>query len=203
MARPPINFDQQSALYAQPVHQQADYATDPMAATRQAMGSEFLPRDAVLGAQAREIAELKYGDDFRRWGPEIDLALNQIAPHQRTPAVVDWIVRGVRGTHADELSAEYAERRIKQLVEGGTLRPQTGDTTGDTLSSRVDLDKLPPNYSQRLKQLGVTSGDIDRMLTKVYPDLPLTKAREKWTASAAKGDVFSDGERGWAWKGNA
>ena len=194
LAQPPLSFNQGSPLYAQAMPGQPDFQTDPLGATRAAFTQESQPRDAMLGAQARELAELKYGDDFRRWGPEIDMALNVIPPHQRTPQVVDWIVRGVRGSHMNELGAEFAERRIKQLVEGGTLRPQgAGEATGDTVSSRVDLDKLPPRYGTILKNLGVTSNAIDGMLGKIYPEHPLNKAREKWMASAMKGDVISDG----------
>ena len=153
-------------------------------------------RDQMLGAQARALAEMRYQDDFRRWGPEIDLALTAIPAAQLTPQVVDWIVRGVRGNHIDDLTKEAADAKIQRLIEGGTLRPQSADATGETVSTRVDFDKLPQGYSLVLKNLGVTASTVDEMLRSCYPQLPLAKAREKWMASAAKGDVFTDSKTG-------
>lgn len=195
MAQPPLSFNQpNSPLYAQPVVQQPDFQNDPLGATRSALMPEFSQRDGILGAQARELAELKYKEDFKRWGPEIDMALNVIPPQQRTPQVVDWIVRGVRGSHINELTNEHAERRIKELVEGGTLRPQgAGEGTGEAVSARLDFDKLPPRYGALLKNLGLTPGTADKYLERIYPNLPLAKAREKWMASAMKGDIITDG----------
>ena len=194
LAQTPLHFGGNSPLYAQPVSQQqppqAPSAQDPFAA----FAPELQQRDEMLGGQARALAALQYPDDFRRWGPDIDQALAQIAPAQRTPQVVDWIVAGVRGRHINELTDEFAKRRIDELVQGGTLRPQTaGEGAGEFTSNRVDFDKLPPRYASVLKNLGVTASDIDNMLPKVYPDLPLAKAREKWVAAASKGDVITDG----------
>jgi hypothetical protein len=180
-------------LYAQQVTPTYD-PNDPMAATRQYITPELQMRDAILGGQARELAAMKYPDDFRRWGHEIDQSLLQIAPAQRTPQVVDWIVAGVRGRHVDDLINEKAKTRLEELVSSGQLRPQgTGDGASEAASNRIDFDKLPPRYGALLKNLGMNQSTADQYLRKIYPDMPLVKAREKWFKAASNGDIITDG----------
>jgi len=94
----------------------------------------------------------------------------------------------------DEIVAERADAKIKSLVEGGTLRPQSADGGPSAgLYNRVDFEKLPPRYRAVLQNLGVTSDTVDDMLRTCYPDMPLPKAREKWMKNAEKGDVITDG----------
>jgi hypothetical protein len=187
-----VRMNAPAPTYA-PTHAAPDWATDPMAATRAVVAQDFEARDQILGAQARALAEMRYADDFKRWGPEIDMALGQIPPGQRTPQVVDWIVRGVRGSHIDEITAEEAKRHVERLVQSGTLRPQAaGEGAGGVADNRVDFDKLPPRYASVLKNLGVTASTVDEMLRSAYPNLPLAKAREKWMKAASKGDVITD-----------
>lgn len=151
--------------------------------------------DNVLGAQARAVAELRFPQDFKRWGPEIDMALTQVPAGSRTPEVMEWIVNGVRGRHANELATEAAEARVKTLLESGTLRPQNAvDGTGAGPAYRVDMTQLPPRYASVLNNLGVTSEKVDEFLRKTYPQLPIAQAREKWFKLASKGDVITDGK---------
>lgn len=152
-------------------------------------------RDVVLGAQARAIAEMRFNDEFKRWGPEIDMALTQIPASNRTPEVMEWIVNGVRGRHANELATEAADLRVKTLLESGQLRPQgQNDGTGAGPAYRVDMTQLPPRYAAVLQNLGVTSEKVDDFLRKAYPQLPIMQAREKWFKLASKGDVITDGK---------
>jgi len=180
-----------------------EFIHDPAGATQRLLNRvrqtelvpEFQARDNVIGQQARALAELQFKDEFRRWGPEIDLMLNQIPGSQRTPQAVGLVVDVVRSRHMDELVAEKTDAKIKSLVEGGTLRPQSADGggTGAGVYNRVDFDKLPPRYRGVLQNLGVTSETVDDMLRTCYPDMPLNKAREKWMKNAEKGDVITDG----------
>lgn len=152
-------------------------------------------RDIVLGSQARAIAEMRYGEEFKRWGPEIDMALTQIPASNRTPEVMEWIVNGVRGRHANELATEAADLRVKTLLESGQLRPQgQNDGTGAGPAYRVDMTQLPPRYAAVLQNLGVTSEKVDDFLRKAYPQMPIMQAREKWFKLASKGDVITDGK---------
>jgi len=178
-----------------------EFLHDPAGATQRLLNRvrqtelvpEFQARDNVIGQQARALAELQFKDEFKRWGPEIDIMLNQIPGSQRTPQAVGLVVDVVRSRHLDEMVAERADAKIKSLVEGGTLRPQGADgATGAGVYNRVDFDKLPPNYKTYLSRLGVTSDTVDEVLRKAYPNLALNKAREKWMKSAERGDVITD-----------
>lgn len=178
-----------------------EFIHDPAGATQRLLDRvrrnevmpEFQARDNVIGQQARALAELQFKDEFRRWGPEIDMMLNQIPGSQRTPQAVGLVVDVVRSRHMDEMVAEKTEAKIRSLVEGGTLRPQSADgATGAGTYNRVDFDKLPPNYRSYLNRLGVTQDTVDEVLRKAYPNLPLNKAREKWAKSAERGDVITD-----------
>ena len=179
-----------------------EFIHDPAGATQRLLNRvrqtelvpEFQARVNVIGQQARALAELQFRDEFRRWGPEIDLMLNQIPGSQRTPQAVGLVVDVVRSRHMDELVAEKTDAKIKSLVEGGTLRPQGADGggTGAGVYNRVDFEKLPPGYRKHLDQLGVTHATVDEVLRKAYPNLSLAKAREKWMKSAERGDVITD-----------
>lgn len=186
-------------------HPDADeFLHDPAGATQRLLDRvrrtevmpEFQARDNVIGQQARALAELQFKDEFKRWGPEIDIMLNQIPGSQRTPQAVGLVVDVVRSRHLDEITAERVDAKIKNLVEGGTLRPQGADgATGAGVYNRVDFDKLPPNYRTYLSRLGVTQDTVDEVLRKAYPNLSLGKAREKWMKSAERGDVITDNLR--------
>lgn len=159
---------------------------------------EFQQRDAAIGQQARAIAEMQFKDEFRRWGPEIDLVLDRTPASQRTPTNVALIVDMVRAKHLDELINEKADKRIEELVQGGTLRPQGADGgAGGNSFTRVDLEKLPSGYKTVLGRLGVTPEDVDSMLRTAFPNVPLSKARERWMEKAVKGDVITDGPNSW------
>ena len=179
-----------------------EFLHDPAGATKRLLNRvretelvpEFQARDNVIGQQARALAELQFKDEFRRWGPEIDMMINQIPAQTRTPQAVGLVVDVVRSRHLDEIVAERSDARIKTLIEGGTLRPQSAEgATGAGVYNRVDLEQLPPRYRSILANLGVTGDTVDDMLRKCYPDLPLGKAREKWMKNAEKGDVITDG----------
>ena len=70
------------------------------------------------------------------------------------------------------------------------------ETSGNPFT-RVDLDKLPPGYKTVLGRLGVTPDDVDSMLRTAFPNMSLSKAREKWMEKAQKGDVITDGPNSW------
>lgn len=178
-----------------------EFIHDPAGATQRLLDRvrrtevmpEFQARDNVIGQQARALASLQFKDEFHRWGPEIDMMLNQIPGSQRTPQAVGLVVDVVRSRHLDEITNERVDAKIKNLVEGGTLRPQGAEgATGAGVYNRVDFDKLPPNYRTYLNRLGVTQDTVDEVLRKAYPNLSLGKAREKWMKSAERGDVITD-----------
>ena len=187
----------QALSQSQQQYQQAQAQQQQMTQQQQLQAAYDQQRDIVMGAQARAIAEIRYKEEFKRWGPEIDMALTQIPAANRTPEVMEWIVNGVRGKHADQLAAEAAELRVKTLLETGQLRPQgVGEGAGAGPAYRVDMTQLPPRYSTVLQNLGVTSEKVDDFLRKAYPQMPIAQAREKWFKLASKGDVITDGKTG-------
>ena len=178
-----------------------EFIHDPAGATQRLLNRvrqtelvpEFQARDNVIGQQAMALAQLQFPNEFKRWGPEIAMMVDQIPGAQRTPQAVGLAVDVIRSRHLDELVAEQANAKIKNLVEGGQLRPQGADgATGAGVHNRVDFEQLPPGYRAHLNRLGVTYSDVDEVLRKAYPDLPLNKAREKWMKSAMRGDVITD-----------
>ena len=180
-----------------------DFVTNPAEATQRYLEhvrqTQFVPalesRDAALASQARMLAEMRYGDEFRRWGPEIDILAQQVPTQNRSADAFKMIVEVVRSRHVDELVNEKADARLKQLVETGQMRPQTAAGAAPTAGTAavVDLDKLPPNYSRRLRDLGITSDLLDESLRSMYPGMPISDARKKWFDLASKGDVITDG----------
>lgn len=189
-----FNQMHRTVMSAQQQYQQQQAQAQQAQQTQQT-SYDYSQRDAVLGAQSRAIAEIRYPNDFKRWGPEIDMALTQIPASNRTPEVMEWIVNGVRGRHANELASEAADLRVKTLLETGQLRPQgQNDGTGAGPAFRVDMTQLPPRYAAVLQNLGVTSEKVDDFLRKAYPQMPIAQARDKWFKLASKGDVLTDGK---------
>jgi len=140
---------------------------------------------------------MRFADEFRRWGPEIDILAQQIPTANRSADAYKMITEVVRSRHVDELANERADARLKQLVETGQMRPQTaaGAGTTATTADTLDLDKLPPNYRSVLRSLGITSDHLDETLRSLYPALSIGDARKKWFEAASKGDVITDGRK--------
>lgn len=187
---------------------QEEWLSDSATAARKyaeyLQATQFAPAlraQAIGTAQTnRELVKLQRQDEFRRWGPEIEMTLQQMAPDpvNWTPMNITAVVDMVKARHVNELIAEERAKYTNEL--GGTaLRPSTGGAPGATsamASNTVDLEKLPPGYRDALKTLAVDQRTIDEFLYRTYvkggmePDLD--KARERWVKQVQRGDVFSD-----------
>lgn len=202
--QPPVP---QAPAFEQP--KQEEWLSDPAGATKRyaeyLQQTQFAPQlqqQATIAAQTnRELVKLQRADEFRRWGPEIDMTLQQIAPNpaNHTPQNIAAVVDMVKARHVDELIAEERAKYQNELG-GAALRP-TGASGGASGASQmalgsVDLDKLPPGYRDALRALNVTNSTIDEFLLRTVvraglePDLD--KARERWTKQVMRGDIFSD-----------
>lgn len=181
------------------------FLTDPQRATQLQAEymdrTQFQPRFQNLIAQnarqARSIVEIQRGQDFKRWGPEIDLELQKYGPETHTPENIATVVDMVRARHVNEIVAEEIDRKMREGI-GNTARPGGVATPGLTPqgSGTIDLDKLPANYAVALKRANVTQAVIDEFLVNNYIRTGrarnLDDARTKWTEQAMKGDVITD-----------
>jgi hypothetical protein len=157
----------------------------------------------MLGQLVKENARMQHPDAFQKWGPEIELTLQQYAPDPRawTPDNMKAVVDVVRGRHAHEIAEAEVERRVQERLNsglgGGTLRPDSlGAATSATASNQLDFTKLPPRYAATLQRMGMTQAALDEYLnaTKVrHEGMTLEQARERWITEAQKGDIFTDG----------
>jgi len=205
-AAPPPTYQTQTTTVAPPTDE--DFLNNPAKATKQyadyLAATQFQPRlqaqASTLAQQAKELVAMRRTDDFRRWGPEIDLMLQQVAPDPTTwtPQNINYVVDMVRGRHVEDLLAE--ERAKTQNPLGGAAARPDGSGMGTSLpaSHAVDLQQLPPNYAAALKRLNVEQRDIDEFLVRTYVagklEPTLEKARERWTKQAMRGDVVTDGK---------
>jgi hypothetical protein len=157
------------------------------------------PMVAQVASTNRELVRVQRTDDFKRWGPEIDMAINQFAPdpQARTPQNLLAIVDMVKARHIDEIVAEKTAS-LKNELGGAAIRPSGSGQPGTSTvaAGNVDFDKMPPQYALALKRLNVDAKTIDEFLYRTYvksgmePDID--KARERWVTQVNKGDVFSD-----------
>jgi hypothetical protein len=186
---------------------QEDWLADPASATRKyaeyLQATQFGPmlqQQAATAAQTnRSLVAMQRADEFRRWGPEIDMTLQRMAPDlsRWTPDNINFIVDSVKAKHIHELMAEDRAKYQNELG-GAAVRPSgaAGGPTTQMASATVDFDKLPPGYKDALQAKGVTQRVIDEFLWRTYvksgmePDID--KARERWVKQVQRGDVFSD-----------
>ena len=183
-----------------------DYLTDPVSATNRAIQfvaqTQFAPelerRDLSLAQTSRMLAEFKYKDEFRRWGPEILQLEQNVAAQQRNPQTYDYIVDIVRGRHAREVSAEAVEQEIqRRMTAAGAIRPDgaagaAGGAVADPSPIDLESKELPGWWTQWCRENRITASTIDEFLLKsnIYgSDLP--KARTEYMKAAKRQDSNS------------
>ncbi len=160
----------------------------------------FAPEMATLhqnnAAVARQLAEQRFTKEFSKWGPEIDLQMNQIAVDQRTPYMYEQAVGLVRGNHADEIGAEMlnaaVDAEIEKRTAAGSLR-SGGGTGGSPLpTDTLDFNssEVPEEY-RRFKD--IPESDLNQFLSMAYPNDPPSVARQKYMKQITKGNVITAG----------
>src|SRR5438876_8245554 len=165
--------------------------------------TQFAPQLQAQAAQTaqtnRTLVQLQRPDEFRRWGPEIDITLQQMAPNPAswTPQNVGAVVDMVKARHVNELIAEERAKFTNELG-GASMRPSGANGVGTSAlaTNTVDFDKLPPGYRDALKAINVDQRTIDEFLYRTYVksglETDIDKARERWVKQVQRGDVFSD-----------
>ena len=184
-----------------------EWLSDQAGATRRyadyLAATQFTPQLQSMAAQNaqtnRQLVQLQRQDEFKRWGPEIDTTLQQMAPNPATwtPQNIGAVVDMVKARHVNELIAEERQKYQNELG-GAALRPTgaNGAPTSALATNQVDFDKMPAGYRDALKAINVDQRTIDEFLFRTYvkgglePDID--KARERWVKQVQRGDVFSD-----------
>lgn len=158
---------------------------------------EMQRRDVALGQTARALMAQKYADEFKRWGPEIDLMLQTVDPAYRTVDTVEQAVKIVRANHIDEIAEERARAAMERQLESGTLlRPGT-QPTGTPAPSGIDLKsaELPDNYARVLQRYRIDEATLDEFLSgpagREY-GATLDERRKNWLEQAKAGDVITE-----------
>lgn len=180
---------------------QDEWMADPSAAYQKQrayeQATQFEPyvqqQAQQLSQTNRMLAEMRYSREFQRWGPEIDLMMQQIPHNQRTAQAYDFIVGHVRGNHADELATEKAEEILKQRLQAGeVVRPQAGTSTAPSVTdeTRIDLndESLPVWWREACQKAGIKPRDVDDFLMKTkFYGVDLSKARERYLKALKDG----------------
>ncbi len=158
----------------------------------------FAQQATQLGQQSRAIMEMKDPDAFKRWGPEIDILINQVDPTMRTVDTMSKIVGMVKANHLDEIVNERTQIAMQKAQEAGGLRSGVaGDGTSIEPLGGVDFDKeqLPEKYRRILARYHVTPETLDEFLiaTEVKgKGVLLADARKAWLEHAKKGDILTE-----------
>lgn len=189
------NLPQQPTQPAQPAPPTAeDWQLDPAAAyQRQAAydrATQYDPiiqqQQATTGQMSRELVSLKYQDEFRRWGPEIDLLMQEVPLHQRSVQAYNMAVDVVRGRHAREITQEQIDKALEGRIQSGdVVRPDATQVAGTSPvdDGRLNLEdeSLPKWWREWCVNNKVTPRDMDTFLmdTKFYGN-DLNKARKTY-----------------------
>jgi hypothetical protein len=150
-----------------------------------------------LAQMARTQATMKYADEFKRWGPEIDLLASQLPTDQRSAQAFDWIVDMVRGRHAHEIREEEIEQRVQERIEAGSIvRPQpSAPGASPTDVGHIDLgsDELPAWFRDECAKVGIKPRDLDDfLLTTKFYGTDLMKARKDYLAALKRDGAVAD-----------
>ena len=153
------------APQAQPVQMPYtdEWLVQPEKATQRVVGDMMTPM--VQGLQsmtqqfastARMLAESKFGDEFRRYGPEIDTLMAEVPPENRTLENYAKVVTYVRGSHFEELAKEKAP----SLLQGAVGERSGVGGVGGATASGVAFDKLPHGVGEIARQKGLTESMV-------------------------------------------
>lgn len=162
----------------------------------QQFGPQLQQTSQQLASNARALAAQAHSDDFNRWGPEIDMAIQTMPVEQRTYEMYEQAVNLIRGRHSEELANERAEALVQQRIEemqgAGTLRSGTAPGGATALPDNVlDLETLKPEVAESFHHNQVDQRAMDEFLLKrkPYGDIPLEAARKKYMKAISQGSA--------------
>jgi hypothetical protein len=196
----------QPAIPAQPEGPPVWDDMDPQGSTQRYIEyvakTQFQPgmeqNQLVMAQTAQSLAQVKYPDEYRKWGHEIVATLAQLPPGQQTPYAVDKVVDMIRAQHVDEIVSERVEAKIKQLQDSGS--PLRSDAQPPVVPAPTGVnfqqEELPENYKRLLERHRIDTAKLDEFLMtpsgrQLYGD-DIQKAREKFIELAKKDDVLTE-----------
>lgn len=131
----------------------------------------------------RGLAEQKYSEDFRRWGPEINGYMAQIPADRRDLDAYQKVVTLVRGNHMDEI---VNERVNAKMAQGGLGERSTG-ANGAAVNAVPGLDpnKIPAGFKALIDRHGLTETDVKSYCRQNGMSL------DQWVGNMADGKMFT------------
>lgn len=151
----------------------------------------------LLAQQSKAFLRDRHRKEFERYGPEIELLIDQLPPENQTMDALETVIGIVKSRHLDELAEERAQERLKAMMEKGDVMRSGTQTLAPHAPSAIDLDsaKLPENYRRVLDKNRIDAGKIDEFLLGPAGSLygaTLDERRKNWAELAAKGDIITE-----------
>lgn len=176
-------FNQQAAAtrppepaYPTPVQSNGDLADDDYVngaalkrylqqASQQYVAPQMQQVHASNAGLALGIVQQRYGDDFRRYGPEINAMIANLPLEARNLDNLERVVKFVRSEHLDQLVEEKA-RALAQEMSGqmaSGLR-SSGSPTGVPLpadnQASIQNEALPALWREKAAKVGLTDQTV-------------------------------------------
>lgn len=192
------------------------FIENPAAATQQygdylyqqKIAPELQAVKQATAQQARQMAQMQYADEFKRWGPQIVGELNKLPLESQTPEMIQAVIKYIRGDHVDELVDERLASRAQELQDTNTLRADgtlggVATSLSPTDAVNLESDKITYAFSTKegdvpfaewCKRNRITPDDVDDMLRKAYPHKSLQEARKEYVALLEGKQVFTGQE---------
>lgn len=149
-----------------------------LAAAMQGRGPDPMAQQALHLAASSNVGTARqlFADDFRRFGPEIDLELAKLSPDTKSLDNIRMIVEIVRGRHVKELIEEAAGQRAQQLLSQmePTTRASGGAGSGPVPHSTQPmglLDQIPEHERHKIVAVGFNETTLRQHLAEQGIDI--------------------------------
>ena len=134
-------------------------------ASQQYVAPQMQQVHAANAGMAMNLVQSRYGEDFKRYGPEINGLIANMPLESRTIDNLERVIKFVRSEHLDQLVEEKAEVRARELAGqmGSGLR-SSGAPSGtlppadNTLS--VANEALPSLWREKAAKVGLTDQTV-------------------------------------------
>lgn len=119
---------------------------------------DYTARQQSAGALLSAV-QMQRADDFRRWGPEINIELQKLPMESWTLDNLKILVDIVKSRHIDELAAEKAEQLRNDPHP--TIRAGGGSGGGThTPQLTLEQDGLPKDWVDKLRAQGIDEAKV-------------------------------------------
>ena len=172
----PANVQPANQLYAQMQDQGPTFADDDYLTGKQVkqFAQQIQKQQNPLIDQLTQMTastslgliQQKYGDQFKRYGPEIHATLTQIPRTAWTVDNLEQVVSLVRSRHIDEEIQDRVNAERNRLLNDipPTMRPNggAGSATQSSIPGQPSIrdESLPAAWRSRAEQVGLTDSDV-------------------------------------------